>query len=70
MPAGVRVVRGPHWKWKDQDGGNGFVGTATLGVREDGWSRVTWDCGLSNNYRVGDEDAYDLRLYDLGPAGS
>jgi hypothetical protein len=24
---GLRVVRGPNWKWGAQDGGEGFVGT-------------------------------------------
>jgi hypothetical protein len=24
---GVRVVRGPDWKWGDQDGGDGYTGT-------------------------------------------
>ena len=24
---GLRVVRGPDWKWAEQDGGEGFVGT-------------------------------------------
>ena len=26
---GVRVARGPHWRWGDQDGGVGGVGTVT-----------------------------------------
>ncbi len=26
---GLRVVRGPNWKWDTQDGGEGFVGTVT-----------------------------------------
>ena len=27
MDAGCRVVRGPDWKWGNQDGGEGHVGT-------------------------------------------
>ena len=27
---GVRVVRGPNWKWGDQDGGEGHVGTVIV----------------------------------------
>ena len=39
---GVRVVRGPDWKWGKQDGGEGHVGT----VRNYGSSEevvVVWD---------------------------
>jgi len=35
---GLRVVRGPDWKWGDQDGGEGSVGTVV---------------GLKNNDAVG-----------------
>ena len=28
---GLRVVRGPNWKWGDQDGGEGCVGTVVSG---------------------------------------
>jgi hypothetical protein len=35
---GDRVVRGPNWKWGDQDGGLGGVGTV-LGNDETGWVR-------------------------------
>jgi hypothetical protein len=31
---GLRVVRGPNWKWGTQDGGEGFVGTV-IGINED-----------------------------------
>ena len=32
---GVRVVRGPHWAWRDQDGGEGHVGTvAEIQIQE------------------------------------
>ncbi|XP_046592111.1 E3 ubiquitin-protein ligase MIB2 isoform X2 [Neodiprion lecontei] len=27
MEVGLRVVRGPHWTWEDQDGGEGHAGT-------------------------------------------
>ena len=35
---GVRVVRGPDWKWGKQDGGEGHVGT----VRNFESSEVVW----------------------------
>jgi hypothetical protein len=45
-------------KWADQDGGDGKLGTI---IREgDGWARVKWDCGHENNYRIGQEDSFDL----------
>ncbi len=33
---GVRVVRGPDWKWGDQDGGEGSVGTVVGFKKERG----------------------------------
>jgi len=32
---GLRVVRGPNWKWGDQDGGEGSVGTV-VGFKKEG----------------------------------
>ena len=54
---GVRVRRGPDWKWGDQDG-NG-LGT-TQSNDDTGWIRVKWDHGESNSYRIGKDGAYDL----------
>ena len=58
---GMRVVRGPDWKWNDQDQ-NG-PGTVTQGSGEsssEDWVRVKWDHGSSNGYRWGAENCYDL----------
>ncbi len=58
---GMRVVRGPDWKWNDQDQ-NG-PGTVTQGSGEsssDDWIRVRWDHGSSNGYRWGAENCFDL----------
>ena len=65
---GLRVVRGPDWEGGDQDGGEGFVGTV-VGLEEDG-RRVTvqWDMGQRNIYRCGQDNKFDLRLLDSGPA--
>ena len=63
---GARVIRGPDWKWKNQDGGEGHLGT----VRSFEGSRdvvVVWDNGTSANYRC--SGAYDLRIFDSSPAG-
>ncbi|XP_019848978.1 PREDICTED: E3 ubiquitin-protein ligase MIB2-like [Amphimedon queenslandica] len=81
---GVRVVRGPDWKWGQQDGGEGYVGTVvevrtadtTPASSEDGGSSlvtpravlVQWDNGSRCNYRCGIDGKYDLLLYDNAPA--
>ena len=56
---GMRVARGPDWKWGDQDGhGLGTIVGLDCGTK--GWIRVKWDAGETNNYRVVAECAYDL----------
>eukprot|EP01028_Stygiella_incarcerata_P013171 TRINITY_DN81587_c0_g1_i1.p1 TRINITY_DN81587_c0_g1~~TRINITY_DN81587_c0_g1_i1.p1 ORF type:complete len:545 (+),score=115.95 TRINITY_DN81587_c0_g1_i1:129-1763(+) len=51
---GVRVMRGPQWQYRRQDGGAGSIGTV---LRVDGkrlWYTVMWDkTGLVNDYRCG-----------------
>ncbi|XP_077551370.1 E3 ubiquitin-protein ligase MIB2-like [Haemaphysalis longicornis] len=73
---GQRVVRGADWKWDDDDGGDGHVGTVivvehTLGDDEASsfcvW--VLWDGGHLSKYRASRSGACDLRLYDSGPVG-
>nr|XP_054917608.1 E3 ubiquitin-protein ligase MIB1-like isoform X2 [Dermacentor andersoni] len=74
---GQRVVRGPAWKWDNQDGGDGHVGT--LIIVEQPWSeeeenspfcvRVLWDNGKLCNYRASPSKECDLRLFDSGPVG-
>jgi len=65
---GLRVVRGPDWKWGDQDGGEGHVGTVIetpksgciqLGSRK---VAVIWDSGIQGHYRAGPKGSYDLRV--------
>eukprot|EP01083_Nonionella_stella_P122095 367158_1 len=68
---GDRVVRGPDWKWGDQDGGDGLEGTV-YGLRrwhpKDGPMKqvtaviVMWDHGLYGNYRYGYYSAYDISI--------
>lgn len=69
---GDRVVRGPDWKWGDQDGGDGHEGTVR-GLRqwhpadpEDASTSVVvlWDHGLYGNYRFGYKSAFDVRVID------
>ena len=74
---GQRVVRGDDWKYGDQDGGEGYVGTV-VEVGGQGGSKnpdktvvVVWDTGVRAKYRAGYEDKYDLRVLDSGaPTGS
>lgn len=75
MEAGCRVVRGPDWKWGDQDGGEGHVGTVVVVGRSGSVSSpdktvvVQWDGGTRTNYRCGYQGAFDLCLFDNGPIG-
>jgi hypothetical protein len=65
MAVGVRVRRGPDWKWGDQDIANGGTGTGIVTSVPDGlvgWVNVDWIGGDSNGYRWGFEDAYDLEI--------
>merc|ERR1719281_1372601 len=50
---GAKVKRGPDWKWEKQDGGNGGIGTIMTPTEstDDGWCRVRWAHGKTNNYR-------------------
>lgn len=61
MVLGTRVVRGPDWKWRDQDGVVMGEGTVT-GELHNGWIDVTWHQGGSNSYRMGAEGKFDLKL--------
>jgi len=48
---GVPVVRGPDWKWENQDGGPGCSGFITRSKGD--WCDCTWTHGeLDNAYRV------------------
>ncbi|CAF0869158.1 unnamed protein product [Rotaria sp. Silwood1] len=75
LEIGLRVVRGPDWKWAQQDDGEGHVGTVVeLGkpgsnTSPDKTVVVQWDSGSRTNYRVGYQSAYDLRVYDNAPIG-
>ncbi|KAL8597671.1 hypothetical protein ACOMHN_012638 [Nucella lapillus] len=75
MEVGLRVVRGPDWKWGNQDGGEGYVGTVVEVGRPGSQTSpdktvvVHWDSGARTNYRVGYQGAYDLRIYDNAPVG-
>lgn len=68
LKVGDRVTRGPDWKWRNQDGGNGCTGIVE-GIRSWDGSEdktgviVRWDAtGESNTYRWGEEGCYDLHV--------
>ncbi len=72
---GTRVVRGRDWKWKNQDGGEGCVGTVVQ-IGQDKKSPFTeqlvwvqWDCGTKANYRAGVDGKHDLRVFDSTDQG-
>ena len=57
LEIGIRVVRGPDWKWATQDDGEGHVGTLVeigkpgSGTSPDKTVVVQWDSGNRTNYR-------------------
>lgn len=57
---GSQVLRGPDWKWENQDGGPGRLGTIIEPEDEEGWVTVKWENGTTNSYRWGAEWSYDL----------
>ncbi|KAM5248898.1 E3 ubiquitin-protein ligase MIB2 isoform 4-T4 [Ctenodactylus gundi] len=75
VQVGMRVVRGVDWKWGQQDGGEGGVGTVVeLGrhgspATPDRTVVVQWDQGTRTNYRAGYQGAHDLLLYDNAQIG-
>ncbi|XP_052823212.1 uncharacterized protein LOC106877781 isoform X1 [Octopus bimaculoides] len=64
LKPGVYVMRGPHWKWGNQDGGIGSLGTIIDHRTLNGWVSVKWDSGHTNLYRVGFQNSCDLVIVD------
>ncbi|XP_078367292.1 uncharacterized protein LOC144651237 isoform X1 [Oculina patagonica] len=58
---GCRVIRGPDWKWGNQDGGAGNIGRV-FSV-EGGVVKVRWPNGHTNTYRNGAEGATDVLVH-------
>ena len=69
----ARVVRGPNWKSKTEDGGDGHLGTVVEVKQPSDDSKVLpvvvvqWDNGNRHEYRYGNDD---LRVFDNAPAGN
>ena len=76
VQVGMRVVRGVDWKWGQQDGGEGGVGTVVELGRHGSPSTpdrtvvVQWDHGTRTNYRAGYQGAHDLLLFDNAQIGA
>ncbi|CAL1544063.1 unnamed protein product [Lymnaea stagnalis] len=73
---GYRVVRGPDWKWCDQDMHEGYVGTVVeiggqgLSKTHRNYVRVRWDGGSRHWYRAGHGGKYDLLVFDNAQDGT
>ena len=64
---GSRVKRGRDWKWDDQDGGLGGVGTVRAVDEALGWVSVKWDItGTQDNYRWNNEGFFDVVEVEYG----
>lgn len=61
IQVGCRVIRGPDWKWGNQDGGAGNIGRV-FAVRG-GVVEVRWPNGHTNTYRHGAEGACDVLVH-------
>lgn len=66
LKMGTRVRRGPDWKWEDQDGQAGNLGTVSPGSSDIGWFVVHWDDDYGeNHYRWGADGKYDLEIVGM-----
>ncbi|XP_052701639.1 uncharacterized protein LOC128178484 [Crassostrea angulata] len=63
IAVGCLVQRGPDWKWFDQDGGEGNIGSVYR-VKDDKTVHVRWPNGKKSNYRFGYDGNYDVSLCD------
>lgn len=63
MPVlGSRMMRGPDWKWGEQDGGGNGTIVGTGGKPQ--WVQVHWDGGQENDYRYGAAGKFDVEVID------
>lgn len=61
IQVGCRVIRGPNWKWGNQDGGAGNIGRVY--AVNGGVVEVRWPNGHTNTYRNGAEGAVDVLVH-------
>lgn len=67
--AGLRVVRGHDWQLRDEDGGEGHVGTLVEISESSTTVMIQWDCGNRCSYHCGIDGKFKLRVLDSGPTG-
>lgn len=60
---GCFVKRGSDWKWEDQDGGIGSIGTVYR-LKNDATVYVRWPSGRKGNYRFGYNGKFDVEVCD------
>ena len=61
LSKGMKVTRGPDWKWGEQDGGEGNKGEVVKVKGTSGWVIVKWQNGREQfDYRWGAQGSYDL----------
>ncbi|KAG1701156.1 hypothetical protein DVH05_011392 [Phytophthora capsici] len=74
LKVGCKVIRGPNWKWRDQDGGEGSVGVVEgvspwSGVDGEGMS-VRWPNDSLYTYRWGADGNFDLIHVEVDGEGN
>ncbi|GMF47997.1 unnamed protein product [Phytophthora fragariaefolia] len=74
LKVGCKVIRGPNWKWRDQDGGEGSVGVVEgvspwSGVDGEGMS-VRWPNDSLYTYRWGADGNFDLIHVEVDDDGN
>ncbi|XP_052699916.1 uncharacterized protein LOC128177295 [Crassostrea angulata] len=63
IAVGCLVRRGPDWKWNNQDGGAGNIGTVYR-LKTETEIYVRWPNGNKSNYRYGYKSCYDVEICD------
>ncbi len=72
---GARVVRGADWRWANQDGEDGNIGTVRGYDYQNKlsfdrtWVKVEWPSGVSCNYRCGENGKVDLKYTERDTNG-
>lgn len=61
---GLKVIRGKDWDYGDQDRDSRF-GTIMEYDTSYGWTRVKWESGYTDSYRIGAYGYYDLYFYKI-----
>ncbi|XP_056021571.1 uncharacterized protein LOC125652126 isoform X2 [Ostrea edulis] len=63
IAVGCLVKRGPDWKWGNQDGGDGTIGSVYR-VKDDIIACVRWSNGQTYDYRFGYHGKFDIQVCD------